>query len=676
MPRRARSLDAAPRSRRRSPAPTSPDAGSNGLTDDERYALIAEHSSDLIALLDTHAHFVYASPSFDTVLGYRPAELIGTSIAALIYPDDLPMIEALWPRLLAEGTLRATYRHRHADGSWRWIEARGNQVRRGDATYVVKVARDVTERRRAEDALRESEAQLRLALDAARMGTWEWDIRSGALSWSPQIEILHGFEPGTFDSNFDTFMAVVEPDDREPLVQAIEQAVAERSPFSAEFRIRWPNGEIRWMFGLGQAFYDRGIATRMIGVGLDISERKQAQEALRQSEERYRAFIGQSSEGIWRFELEQPLDPTLPEDEQIDLFYQHAYLAECNDATARMYGFAEAGELVGARLGDFLVRSDPRNTEYLRDFIRSGYRLTDAESVEVDRDGAERFFLNNLLGILEGGLLVRAWGSQRDITDRKQIEAERARLYGKAQEAVRLRDIFFSVAAHELKTPLTSLLGQAQLLQRRGQREGTLNERDLRTIGVVADQAARLNKMVAALLDISRIEQGRLSIEQAPLDLVALTQRVVDEIRPTLTDHTLTCTAPADPLRIEGDALRLEQVLQNLIGNAVKYSPAGGPVEVRLERQPALRGIEQRERVRVAVRDQGIGIPQTALPQLFQRFYRATNADDRQFAGLGIGLYVVKEIVELHGGTIAVESKEGRGSTFTFWLPLNLDDKQ
>jgi signal transduction histidine kinase len=246
--------------------------------------------------------------------------------------------------------------------------------------------------------------------------------------------------------------------------------------------------------------------------------------------------------------------------------------------------------------------------------------------------------------------------------DRARLyEAER-RARAEAETAVRLRDIFFSVAAHELKTPLTSLLGQAQLLQRRMRRERAADERNLRGVQVVAAQASRLNQMVAALLDIARIEQGQLSIERGPLDLCALALQVVEEIQPTLNRHTVVYEAAASELPIEGDALRLEQVLQNLIGNAVKYSPGGGEVRVRVGRQDG--------RALVAVSDQGIGIPAEALPRLFTRFFRAGNADPHGISGMGIGLYVVGEIVALHGGEIAVASQEGQGSTFTVWLPL------
>jgi signal transduction histidine kinase len=166
------------------------------------------------------------------------------------------------------------------------------------------------------------------------------------------------------------------------------------------------------------------------------------------------------------------------------------------------------------------------------------------------------------------------------------------------------------------------------------------------------------------MLDSTRLEHGQLSIERAAVDLAALARQVVAEIQPTLDTgrHTIRLLAETQPLMVLGDMLRLEQVLQNLIGNAVKYSPGGGEIVVRLAQQDAQAHIE--------VHDTGIGIPAGALPQLFQRFYRAGNAGTQQISGMGIGLYVVREIVTLHGGTVAVESCEGAGSIFTVQLPL------
>ena len=248
-------------------------------------------------------------------------------------------------------------------------------------------------------------------------------------------------------------------------------------------------------------------------------------------------------------------------------------------------------------------------------------------------------------------------------SDRREYERELQLARKKAEQALQLRDQFLSLASHELRTPLTSILGNIQLLQRRVVRENLLSERDQQTIKVIIAQTNRLNKIVHGLLDVSRIETGQLAIEEHPVDVCALVSRIVSEVQLTLYDHEIRIDCSLQTAVIQGDELRLEQAFQNLIQNAIKYSGKGDPIVVDVCRRGA--------QVCVAVCDQGIGIPEAARSQLFERFYRAGNVDQRNISGLGIGLYVVKQIVELHGGSVTVESVEGEGSTFTLSLPLD-----
>ena len=231
-----------------------------------------------------------------------------------------------------------------------------------------------------------------------------------------------------------------------------------------------------------------------------------------------------------------------------------------------------------------------------------------------------------------------------------------------AEHAMQVRERFVSIAAHDLKNPLTVLVGTTQLLQRRLNRDPATSPQNTRTVQIVLEQAERLHQLINALFDVSRLRSGQLVLAALPINLCALAQRIVDEIQVVLEPHRVELVYPDVPLVVRGDALRIEQVIQNLLQNAIKYSPDGGLISVRIEQRNA--------QACIAVRDQGIGIPIAAQERLFDLFYRADSAVAMPVSGMGIGLFVVDEIVRLHGGTVDVESREAQGSTFTVCLPL------
>jgi two-component system CheB/CheR fusion protein len=256
-----------------------------------------------------------------------------------------------------------------------------------------------------------------------------------------------------------------------------------------------------------------------------------------------------------------------------------------------------------------------------------------------------------------------------DITERRHAEAELARAYVAeqaariaAEAALQTRDQFLSIASHELRTPMTSLLGYAQLLPK-ALRRGT---GDLTKMAEqIVRQAKQLNGLIDQLLDVSRLQRGQFAIERQLVDVAALSAQAAREFGDTLPpdlSHTLQIAITDNPALVMGDAARLEQVLQNLLSNAVKYSPRGGAIGVRVSRAAP--------NVLVEVSDQGIGVPPQVGDQLFMPFYRAPNADP-QASGFGLGLYIAHEIVRRHGGRIEVASAEGAGSTFRVVLPLH-----
>jgi PAS domain S-box-containing protein len=274
---------------------------------------------------------------------------------------------------------------------------------------------------KAEAAQRASEAHFRAMAESSPLGIFVTNPSGDCVYTNRTYQQISGL---SLEQALGTgWSQAIHPDDRARVFQEWYEAAQGRVHFRSDHRFAHADGRVVWTRVNAAEVNDGQRLVGYVGLVEDITQQVAAQAALQQSEERYRAFIEQTAEGVWRFELEDPIPVHLAADEQIERFYAHAYLAECNDAVARMYGYASAAQLIGSRLGDMIPRTDPHNLEYLRAFIQSGYRLTDAESHELDREGRERYFLNNLIGIVSDGHLLRAWGSQRDVTTSRQAEA-------------------------------------------------------------------------------------------------------------------------------------------------------------------------------------------------------------------------------------------------------------
>lgn len=274
------------------------------------------------------------------------------------------------------------------------------------------------------------------------------------------------------------------------------------------------------------------------------------------------------------------------------------------------------------------------------------------------KDGSEHVALGSFARIeLDGKLCVLT--ICQDITGRQLRAEERDRLYTAAQAALGAREEFLSVTAHELKTPITSLTGYTQLLLRRLQRNQQVNKASFQqALDAIEHQAAKLNQLVNQLLDVSRIDTGDLLIQRQLTDLRSLAERVASSLQLTSDRHRLVVSAP-EIVPIAVDPLRLEQVLTNLVDNAIKYSPAGGTVQIAIGPLPD-------EHVQISVTDQGPGLSAEQRARIFERFYRVQRRDGR---GIGLGLYISRQIVELHGGHLTVESPSSGGSRFVITLP-------
>jgi signal transduction histidine kinase/FixJ family two-component response regulator len=254
-----------------------------------------------------------------------------------------------------------------------------------------------------------------------------------------------------------------------------------------------------------------------------------------------------------------------------------------------------------------------------------------------------------------------------EVARRAAIAVDNARLYRQAQDALRMRDEFISSVSHDLKTPLTTIKGLAQLLRRQAQRiDDPQAERLVEGLANIDSVTKKMTTLIGDLLDVTRLQSGRpLELQREPVDLVALARDSVAEHQAIAEGHTLRLVAEVPELVGTWDVARLERVLSNLLSNAIKYSPNGGTITVSVEREG---GHERDSWARLTVQDQGVGIPAADLPHIFERFRRGRNVG--RIEGTGLGLAGVRRIVEQHGGTIAVDSHEGAGTTVTVRLPL------
>ncbi|MBZ4416617.1 PAS domain-containing sensor histidine kinase [Myxococcus sp. RHSTA-1-4] len=338
----------------------------------------------------------------------------------------------------------------------------------------------------------------------------------------------------------------------------------------------------------------------------------------------------------------------------------HGHVASWNPGAERIKGY-RAEEILGQHFSRFyppeaLAKRKPWKA--LEVAAREG-RFAE-EGWRVRRDGS-RFWANVVISALYEDGRLRGFGKVvRDFTDRKQ--AEERRELERLREALHDRDVFLSVASHELKTPLTPLQLKLTSLQRLAENtpEGALSSaRVARELDVARRQVRKLADLIEDLLDVSRINVGKLSLEPEPMDLAAAVREVVARYTPQAAqvDSTLTLDAPA-PVEGVWDKRRLDQVVTNLITNALKYG-AGGPVHVRVS-------TENGESC-LSVRDEGIGIAPEDQPRIFDRFVRAVS--ERNYGGMGLGLFITQQVVEAHGGEIRVHSAPGQGATFTVRLP-------
>lgn len=416
-----------------------------------------------------------------------------------------------------------------------------------------------------------------------------------------------------------------------------------------ELKIFKKNGNAIWVQITATPHFDDGKVLGTLLVYTDITALKSTQESLKKREEGYRSFINQSAVGIWRAEYQKPISVSIPIDEQVELLLDTGVISECNDFMAAMYGYADSSELVGRRIRDFYHIEnnfdDEKSKELMNTFISNDYRISSAESKELDKNGNVRFMLNNNIGIVENGFLVRTWGVQTDITERKRTERE---LLETNQEL----DTFFYKASHDLKGPLASVMGIVNLARLEMQ-----NELIDKYFGMIETSVKRLDRTLMDLIELARTRKGSSKLSE--INLKSIIEEIMNSLKHVHDFNRINFEIKVDHnLEIVADKVLLHSVFQNLIHNAINYCNHQSPW-VKISVVSKNNGIE------FEVADNGKGIPDQIKSRVFEMFYRG-HPDS---TGSGLGLFIVKNALEKMKGSINLESTMEHGTIFTVFIP-------
>ncbi|MGE5492210.1 MAG: PAS domain S-box protein [Actinomycetota bacterium] len=635
-----------------------------------RLAALIDSSTDAILSIDTDQRIVLVNPAACRMFRCRAEDVIGTPHDRFIPERFRETHRQHVQRFLEKGvSSRAmgqagTFLGLRSDGEEFPIEASIAKTRVGGQWQMTVIIRDVTERKAAEEALRRSREELAMAVRGADIGTWNWDMRTGDMVWSERCRQLFGIpldEPMTFQ----LFLGALHPDDRTMAEKAVSRALEEHQEYNLELRVLWPDGSGHWVAVVGRGHYDgeSGEVIGMSGIALDISQRKEAEEALREREELMRLTNAAADIGTYDTNLETGrvrLSPELCDilglDPCSEMDWQQAF---------GLIHEADRDEIRAA-----LDRSMDPSSDGL---VHSEHRV-------VRPDGQIRWLVwrgRTLFRDTPGGKEpVRNIGACFDITERKRleealqrandelerrVEERTAQLSGANDELVRSNlelQQFTYVAAHDLQTPLRSISGFAQLLQK--EFRGRLNDQADVWIGQLVHHVERMHELIQDLLIYSGVDSpsrpfGITDFRLIFDDAVASLQKAIAENGATITRGDLPV--------VMGDRIQLAQVLQNLIDNGIKY---------RGDKPPQIHVSARRlgnEWV-FAVRDNGIGIARKHHQRIFDIFKRLHS--QQAYPGTGIGLAVCRRVIQRHGGRIWVESEPNQGATFYFTLPADL----
>jgi PAS domain S-box-containing protein len=648
---------------------------------EERFRSMADTAPVLLWLSDVDQQCTYINKPWLDFTGRTFEQQLGDGWIEGVYPDDRArFLNTYRASFAARDRFEMEYRLRGGDGEYRWVLNRGapRVTDNGEFIGYVGSCVDITERKRVEESLRESEARLRLAMQTGKVGVWDWDIEANRVVWTESLYAIHGVTPNEFVTTIEAFATLLHPEDRDVVLHSLQGALEHDAPYELEFRAIRPDGQIIWLFTNAMVLRNGGEPIRMLGATMDITQRKLAEETV-----------------LRLLHISERLNSTLDVDTLLDLLVGEAIqIVDGESGVSGLYTpqgmvcrkYLNKGESVPLDycwrplegLPGHIIKeklpyltnqadSDPRTAQEL--YARFGVR--NALSIPILN------FQRELIGFFEihnktsaGGFTDLDKRTLMAISEAAATAIQNGLAYRRVQEAEeslrdvdRRKDEYLAMLGHELRNPLGVISMSAQLLRRQGTSSPELAE--LRDI--IDRQVEHMTRLLDDLLDVSRISRGQMKLNQTLCDFSSLVRQTMQDYRSKLETNNLhlKMDIPDRRMWVMGDRTRLAQTISNILHNADKFTGAGGTITVALREEPATK------EVILAVHDTGIGMEPKLLARVFEPFIQGDHGIDRRPGGLGLGLPLVKGMIELHGGQVRASSDgAGRGFQITIRLPL------
>jgi PAS domain S-box-containing protein len=625
-------------------------------------AAVLEGAGVGIVVLDALGHIVIANTAFCDLLGYANEELLGLHERNITHDDA---DAALFQDLLAGRRARYTIdkRYLHKSGAEVWGRVTVTVVRESAGDFAIAVVEDITEKRGIEEAadeVRRAHERYALVARATNDVIWDWDAEHGTIIWNDALQSMFGYAPDQIDNRLQWWDSHLHPDDRERVVAGINGIIEKGgSSWTDEYRFERADGSFTEVLDRGYiARSEDGTPIRMIGAMLDVTERKRAERTATFMAEASAVLASSLDYHVTLARVAELTVPLLADCCFVDLRTGEETferLASAAQDAARDLFAGLAREVITTGVPRLLAHID--STDPLHASGIGSALIVPLVVVSGDRPmGALTLAMSHSRRVLA----ERDTRVVEDVARRAAMAIEHARLYDDAQKANLAKDEFLAILSHELSTPLTIILGWSGILSR----DDVTQEELTRGVESIRAGALAQAQLIDDVLDLSRVTTGKLRLDVQPVSIGQLVADSLTAVRVAAAAKRIELIAPdtTTAATVLGDANRLRQVIWNLLTNAIKFTPPGGRVVVDLEITSGT--------VRLIVTDTGRGIAREFLTHVFEPFRQADASTTRAHGGLGLGLAIVRYLVEGHGGTVAAFSDGlDQGARFVVELP-------